>query len=158
MLSKVYDGRPKNEQDTYLQSLIECQTEIKRRRPRKTQPDEVIKSREANFTFFVRKHSNKVPVCKKAFISLHGVSRKQVARLCKLLLIGKSPKDLRGRHLHRPNVLPNDCIAKIRSHIESFPVKTSHYKSGPQSYLDARLTVKTMHKLFVKKIPDWKIK
>lgn len=136
----------------YLQSLIECQTDIKRRRPRKTEG--IIKSRKANFKSFVRKGTDRIPVCKKAFTSLHAVGKIQTDRLSHLLLNFESPKDLRGKHLQRPNVLPGDVIVKIKMHIESFPLKISYYSSSRTTYLDARLNVKIMYNLFIKKYPQ----
>lgn len=150
ILSKLYDGKPKNEQDTYLQGLIEVKP-IQRHRIRSAEPKQ---QRKSNFSYFAMKQSNRISVCKQAFISLHGISHWQVQRLNTLLLAAKSPKDLRGQHNNRPRAICNEWTEKIKEHIESFPVKVSHYSSKIIHYLDASLNVKKMHSLFVEKYPQ----
>jgi hypothetical protein len=150
VIAKLYDGRPKNEHDTFLQGLIELKP-IQRRRPRS---EESVKSTPTNFAYHVLKNSDRVLVCKQAFMSLHAISHIQVQRLTTLLAAGQSPKDLRGLHNNRPRAISDTIVLKIKEHIESFPLKTSHYSAKTKHYLDATLNVKTMHNLFVKKFPD----
>lgn len=150
MISKVYDGKPKNEFDTYLLGLIETKA-IQRRRKRS---EESKKPRSSNFSYFILHKSERVPVCKQAFMSIHGVSHIQVQRLTTLLVTEKSPRDLRGLHNNRPQAKSEDVIAKIRDHIESFPLKVSHYSTKTIKYLDARLNAKMMHSLFIRKYPE----
>jgi hypothetical protein len=87
-------------------------------------------------------------------MSLHAISHIQVQHLTTLLAAGQSPKDLRGLHNNRPRAISDTIVLKIKEHIESFPLKTSHYSAKTKHYLDATLNVKTMHNLFVKKCPD----
>lgn len=87
-------------------------------------------------------------------MSLHALSQHRVQRLKDLLVKGKAPRDMRGKHNTRPHVLSRDNIEKINEHIRSFPVKSTHYGSKPISYLDARLTVSAMHSLFIKNYPE----
>lgn len=124
---------------------------VVRHRKRK---DSDLHNRRATFSYFITKNGQRVPVCRQAFLSLHSVTSSRVARLNTLLLEGKSPKDLRGKHSNRPHALASENLAKIKEHIESFPYKTSHYSSKNMHYLNANLTVKTMHSLFLKKHPD----
>lgn len=111
IMSNLYDGRPKNEQDTYLQGLMEVKP-IQRHRVRNLEPKE---QRKSNFSYFVMKQSNRISVCKQAFISLHAISHWQVQRLNTLLLAAKSPKDLRGRHNNRPRAICNDWTMKLKN-------------------------------------------
>lgn len=150
IMLKLYDGRPKNEQDTFLQGLMEIKA-IQRRRSR---VDKSTKQRCSNFVYFVIKNSERVPVCKQAFLSLYAVSHSRVQRLNTLLLAGQTPKDLRGLHNNRPRALCSEWIAKIKEHIECFPVKTAHYSAKTYYYLDANLNVKKIHNLFIKKYPE----
>lgn len=109
----------------------------------------------ATFSYHYYKQGKRIPVCKKAFLSLHAISNSRLQRLNTLLKAGKTPVDLRGKHNNRPHVLPPEYIAKIKEHIESFPCKTSHYSNSKiVHYLDAKLSVKSMYELFTKKWPD----
>nr|CAH7751890.1 unnamed protein product [Callosobruchus chinensis] len=99
-------------------------------------------------------HNKRVSVCKSAFMSLYAVSHFRIQRLNTLLCAGQSPRDLRGQHHNRPYAIKDEWLQKIKNHIESFPVKTSHYSNKNYHYLDANLNVKIMHDLFIKKNPD----
>lgn len=46
---------------------------------------------------------------------------------------------------------PQHYIQQIKDHIQSFPLKTSHYSSKEIKYLDAKLDRKQMHELFLEK-------
>nr|CAH7725218.1 unnamed protein product [Callosobruchus chinensis] len=150
VMSKLYNRTTKNEQDTYLQGLMEVRP-IQRHRIRNAENKRESKS---NFSYFVMKGRNRIPLCKQAFISLHAISHWQVQRLNTLLLAAKSPKDLRGRHNNRPRAICDEWIRKIKEHIDAFRVKVSHYSSKTISYLDAALDMKKMHNLFVNKHPE----
>nr|CAH7762622.1 unnamed protein product [Callosobruchus chinensis] len=89
-------------------------------------------------------------------MSIYAVTHIQIQRLTTLLVAGKSPRDLRGRHNNRPCSKSDELLVEIREHIERFPRKITHYASQVQQYLDARLNVKTMHSLFIKENPEWR--
>lgn len=150
VLTNLLSRTSKNEQDTYLQGLIEAKP-IQRHRVRSAENKQ---ERKSNFSYFVLKGSNRISICKQAFISIHAISHWQVQRLNTLLLAAKSPNDLRGRHNNRPRTLCDEWTQKIKEHIQTFPVKVSHYSSKTIRYLDASLNVKTMHSLFVEKYPE----
>ncbi|VEN61902.1 unnamed protein product [Callosobruchus maculatus] len=150
VMSKLYNRTTKNEQDTYLQGLMEVRP-IQRHRIRGAENKQ---ERKSNFSYFVMKGPNRIPVCKQAFISLHAITHWQVQRLNTLLLAAKSPKDLRGRHNNRPRAICDEWTQKIKKHIDAFPVKVSHYSSKIIRYLDASLDVRKMHNLFVNKYPE----
>jgi hypothetical protein len=59
--------------------------------------------------------------------------------------------DGRGKHANRPNRIPDDVVARIDSHIKSFPRQTSHYtlNASPDKYLSADLSVRRMHHLYL---------
>lgn len=146
----------KNAQDTYLQTLIE-KREIQRKRPRSEEP----KKREFTYIYHFKIKGVKTKVCKKAFCGIHGISEKQVRRLCDLLKTNKQPIDHRGKSEgSRTNAVAGDTLTKIREHIESFPVKCVHYynKDTSSYYLDEKLNLKIMHTIYQQKYPDYPVK
>lgn len=143
----------KDTQDLHLQRLIEMAPASRKRR-RKADSN---KERGASFTYHVLCYGEKLKVCQKAFISLHGISEKRVKRLRDLLMQGKSPKDQRGRHPSQKAVTVPEQT-KIQNHISSYPVKESHYSGRTYQYLDARLTIKAMYDMFKEKHPESNVK
>ncbi|CAH1968754.1 unnamed protein product [Acanthoscelides obtectus] len=91
---RFYALETKNEQDAYMQVLIEC-SEISRKRPRVDQNNAKPKSK--SYKYYVSSSSGKHRVSKKTFISTHGVIVDRVRRLSKLLSMGKPPNDRRGK-------------------------------------------------------------
>lgn len=145
----------KNEQDAYLQGLIEAKP-VQRKRPRTEDPQK-SKSHSSTYVYWISHSEGKQKVCKDAFKSVHGVTADRIRRLTKLLAEGKVPKDLRG--LSKPgNSKPREIIDKIKSHIGSFPVKEAHYTSRSYHYLSEKLNVKIMHQLFLEKFPGSDVK
>nr|CAI5845353.1 unnamed protein product [Callosobruchus analis] len=69
-----------------------------------------------------------IPVCKKAFLSLHGITPARLRRLqsslCETL---KSPIDRKGQHENRPNAVPEEIANLIKLHITSFKTRQPHY-------------------------------
>lgn len=160
ILHKSGDFNSKDEQDHFFQSLIEAlPVKTKRSRLRPTEDNGAAEMQPrpshsvdhaSSFNFFVMVGKSRIKVCKKAFLSLHGIGEKRVRRLKELLLMGKSPRDLRGQQNNR-KTFPKDFTDMIKDHINSFPVKTSHYASKEIKYLDAKLDIKMMHSLFKEK-------
>lgn len=152
IFTHLYDGKPKDQQDTYLMGLIES-SEVKRRRSKNPEP---AKNRANSFTYFCRVGSVKQKVCRKAFMILHSIKNKAVFRLARLVVSGEVPKDCRGRHENRGNALSNEVIQKIDQHILSFPCKESHYSTKLVKYLSADLNVQIMYNMFCEKFPNLK--
>lgn len=117
IFEKLYIGfGTKNEQDVYLQSLLEVR-EVARRRKRKEQG----KDRTHSFIHYALKGSVKIKICLNAYLSLHAVSVKRVKRLKKLLIDNLTPQDKRGKNL-KSHVIPELDNIRIRQHISSYPV------------------------------------
>ncbi|KAL3288705.1 hypothetical protein HHI36_003140 [Cryptolaemus montrouzieri] len=97
-----------------------------------------------------------VKVCKKAFCSIHGISVKQVRRLCDSLKTNEQPIDKRGKSEgSRSNSLFADTLTKVREHIKPFPEYVHYYNKDTSSYyLDEKLNVKIMHTLYKRKDRD----
>ncbi|CAH1995212.1 unnamed protein product [Acanthoscelides obtectus] len=94
IFDRFYALKTKNEQDAYMQALIEC-SEISRKRPRVDQNNSKTKSK--SYKYYVSSSSGKHCVCKTTLISIHGVTVDRVRRLSKLLSMGKPPNDRRGK-------------------------------------------------------------
>lgn len=151
IFARLHNMESKNEQDVYLQGLMNVH-EVKRRRPRVPGSN---RSNEKSFIYNILIGDTKIQVCRATFLAVHGVSIKRVKRLQRLAILGKSPKDLRGHNV-KGNAIPADTKILIRNHIESFEVKESHYSNKTVKYLDARLNIKIMHSMFKTKHPDVK--
>lgn len=143
----------KNEQDIFLQSLINSQ-DVQTHRPRK-KGEEARPPREQSFTYHVMVGDQKERVCLNAFKSLYGIKISRIRRLRTLLLAGKSPKDLRGKKLGT-NAIPAATRLLIREHVERFPLKESKYAGKVIKYLDARLNIKLIYNMFIEKHPGIK--
>lgn len=152
-ITKLNGFNTKDEQDIYLQQLIEKKY-VRSHRPRKE--DSSI-SREYSFKYFIELVTKKQVVCKKAFCSIYGVTNARVKRLLKLKSRSITPHDRRGKH-PKKNTIPPNVLKKIHDHIMSFPRKQTHYSGRHMEYLDTRLDVKTMFLLFKAKYPDLGIK
>ncbi|CAG9840815.1 unnamed protein product [Diabrotica balteata] len=120
-----------DEQNIYLCGLITT-LPIKQRRPRQHERDALL--HDASFRYRVRVvdningHAEDVEICKKAFISIHGIGRRKLAVLQQSLkLTGDAPKDRRGKHTNRPHKLSIEAKSTIKSHIGSFRGRKSHY-------------------------------
>lgn len=108
--------------------------------------------RSAVFLYYV----NEKKVCKKAFISLFGITEKRLRRLTSLLQQGNIPKDMRGQQDNRYKMPESDC-QEIRAHINKFPTKTARYSNSEVKYLSAELTIKAMYELFKEEHPDSRV-
>lgn len=132
--------------------MIICK-EIKRRRPRK----EGAKNRGSSFSYNILVGNAKREVCKDAFCGLYGVSNERVKRIRRLLQVGCTPIDKRGKQRSGNAKKPSEIIL-VTEHISMFPVKQTHYGAREFNYLDAELNVKIMYSLFLEKNPTSKIK
>lgn len=138
ILKRGGDFQSKDKQDLFYQSLIEAHP-IKTRRSRLkpnlaqcenkefTRPKHSVEH-GSSYTFHVMFGEKRIKVCKTAYLGLYALGDKKVRILKALLLKGKSPKDLRGKQMNR-KTFPQHHIQQIKDHIQSFPLKTSHYSS-----------------------------
>src|SRR5258705_288220 len=107
----------------------------------------------AAFSYKIRIGEREIPVCRSAFLSVHGIKRGRIRRIQQhMVTYGTSPKDQRGRHGNVPKRSSAEDIAAIKQHIKTFPARQSHYsrRDNPHRlYLSEDLSIKQMHKLFV---------
>lgn len=143
--------RNKDEQDSHLCGLIALHS-IARRRQR-TANEDTQKPHSAAYTYKLRIAGTDIPVCKKAFISIHGIGKHRLSRIQQsLVMTGKSPIDQRGRHGNRPTKITNEMKNIVEYHINSFQATKSHYslRDNPnRRYLSEELSISKMHALFL---------
>ncbi|CAH1115688.1 unnamed protein product [Psylliodes chrysocephalus] len=106
----------------------ETGNDFQNRRPRKE--EEFAKFHESSFSYRVRIITDgnvaEVPVCCKAFLSLHGITKKKVEVLQKSLkMTRKAPTAMRGKHFNRPQKLKPDAKQQEenRSKIEKLQLR-----------------------------------
>lgn len=135
-----------NEQSLHLSGLISVY-QIKNRRSRKGEDD--AKFHENAYSYKVRivveYIVKEVPVCYKAFLSLHGISAKRVKNVQKALKnSAKAPVDKRGIYDHKHCRSTPDVQASVINHISSFKGRQSHYslKKTRKIYLSETLNNK----------------
>ena len=141
-------------QNLYLRGCI-SKTDPKkiRRRPR----NNTAKLRSSH-RYSISTGTKTIKVCKKAFLSIHGIPGGRLQR--KVLRFDTSLFDGRGLN-DNPHRTSKETLARIRSHIEQFPARESHYSRSHnvhKKYLDASLTVSKMHQMFIEGNPDLKNK
>lgn len=170
IFKNFYKIQTKNLQDSHLCGLISV-VSVKNRRSRKqkqvlvqysdSDEDNTAPNYEhaAHYKYKVRtKHRNsnsykEVQVCRKAFLSLHGITpahlRRLQSNLCTFL---KAPVDKRGQHKNRPNSTPTEVENLVQDHIKSFKPRQSHYslRQNPNRYyLPETMSVRKLYRLFL---------
>lgn len=132
----------KEKQDTHLCGLMKLK-EIVRKRPRTG--TKTTKTFVSKFTVLIG--MTEFIVCKKAFCSLHGISLSRVDRLQVCIKSNNhSPKDRRGKHENRPNIIPDTIINQINEQI-----CPSRESNSNVTYLSPDLNLKIMHNLYLDK-------
>lgn len=142
-----------------MTSLISV-CEIEKRRPRKENAD----SRDCSFRYIVRVKRNdsitEIPVCAKAFISFHGVTRRRLATIqASMKNTGRSPKDNRGCHKNRPWRHSEEKINAVHKHISSLKGRVSHYskEKTDKIYLPDELSITKLYEMYSEKYPHLKV-
>lgn len=147
--------KDKDEQDSYIQRLMELQS-VQRKRSRLEMCAEQAKPKSVSIKYFVTYQTKKQLVCKSAFLSVFGITKKRCERLIFLSKNNQSPRDMRGKNISG-NALGGEIMTDIHSYLESFPVKLSHYTGKEIKYLDAKLSVKKMYEMFKEKYTYHKV-
>lgn len=65
-----------------------------------------------------------------------------------------SPRENRGKHNTRPNMIPPEIVEQVDSHIRSFPKRSSHYsrqKNNNKMYLSPELNIKKLYALYLER-------
>ncbi|KAK4879935.1 hypothetical protein RN001_008081 [Aquatica leii] len=147
-----------DEQNSYICDLISTHP-IARRRPRKNAEDANFHDKSYRYRVRVlRKAVSKISFCYKAFIAIHGITKRKLEILQKSLKSTAGPPgDAKGRHYKKSNKLLDTVIAKVCAHIGFFKSRKSHYTlhKTQKLYLSEDLNILTMHKLHKKNIPNF---
>lgn len=158
IISRINECDNKNDQDSYLQCLIQYHA-VERHRSRNKTTESTPKPKTYSYEYYVKVSGETVKVCKTAYINLHSVSKKRVERLQKLLVQDKLPKDQRGRSAgSRHNVIPGDIFLSIHDFIKSIPVHEVHYSDTKKYYFSSNLNMKILHNMFITKNPQSGVK
>lgn len=105
----------KEKQDTYLCGLFQIK-DVTRKRPRSG-----VKLNLLLANFFLKIGTVEYNICKKAFISVYGITSSRVDRLTYFRNSNRpSPKDLRGKHSNQTNKIPENIINQLNDHIKCF--------------------------------------
>lgn len=141
-------------QNQYLRGLIEA-TDIKRHGAdgrngtAKGKPGK----RGSSYIYSIITSANrKVPVCRKAFLSIHGIGYTRIKNLRKTASACKP--DQRGKHGNHPHKVKTEHLQNVRNHIKSFPRMASHYsrkQNNKKRYLKEGLNVQRMYNLYLEK-------
>lgn len=149
---------PWNAQASYLSGLMTV-LPVARRRSRAVDKDP--KYHDCNFSYRVRINSElgttDVQVCKKAFIALHGLTKRRLDTIQQSLKsVGVSPRDKRGLHKNRPHKLTPHQLESVCNHIKSFKGRLSHYSNEKTKrlYLPEELSIKQMHRMYKEKCKE----
>lgn len=98
-----------------------------------------------------------IPVCYKAFISLHGITARRIQFVqSSLKLNGRIKKDGRGKHSNRPIKISKETSTKVHSHIKSLRCRTAHYSlhDSKRLYLPEELNIKKLHTMYSQLNPN----
>ncbi|XP_046684658.1 uncharacterized protein LOC124370417 [Homalodisca vitripennis] len=149
VFQRFYDIPSKNEQDLYIQGLIDA-VDVQQRRPR----EDVVNrgKKNASFSYHLMVGVTRKEVCFKAFLSVFSISEKRVRRIRNLKLLGKTPEDKRGKGVS--HALPVEIYHLVHEHIQSFPLKETHYCGKKKYYLSADLNIKKMWQMYQEKHPQ----
>lgn len=152
IFQKFYALKTKDEQDIHLQGCLEIRNVQRRVKP-KTENEKRNVPRSCSFVHFVSINGKRLKVCQNAFISLHDTGVKRLKRIKNLLKKNETPRDRRGTN-PKTHAIKEETNILIRQHIQAFPVKVAHYSAQTYEYLNPRLTLKIMYKMYSTKHPD----
>ena len=150
LFTGFYALKDKDKQDAYLFSLISKSPVLRQRQRTGTGVP-----RSSSFYYKVKTASGDIPVCKKAFTSIFGITMGRVGRLCEHMSSGSvlPPTDMRGKHNSHYTV-PEEEHRRVCQHIRSFPPRQSHYSrhdNHNKQYLSENLNIKRMYSLYLQK-------
>lgn len=154
LIKQINSYGTKNEQDIYLQSMIELF--IPKDTSKRANDLANTKHKTVSCKYYVEIRTGKKKVCKSAFISLHGITVKRCRRLTELKKENKIPQDLRGKAVgSRSNVIPGEYSFEIHNFIESLDKKEIHYSNDiKKQYLSSSLNIKKLHEMFLNRNPE----
>lgn len=149
------------DQDNYLSGLITV-SNVQRRRPRVG--EENAKLHNKSYFYKIRMIGDdtyELPVCRKAFISLHGITGRRLQFLQKSLTQhGIVQKDKRGIHVKtKLSKQTTDLMYKQIDTLKTVNGKKGHYnlRESQKVYLSDELNLSKIHKMYNEKNPNNKV-
>ncbi|KAG0717042.1 hypothetical protein GWK47_055240 [Chionoecetes opilio] len=137
-----------DKQNQHLQSLIK-EVAIKRKR---TMREHSRRSR--TYEYYVKLRYTETRVCRSAFMSLHGITRKKLQILMGKRILsptGTPTQDRRGRMGNSKSIV-GPPLDHVHEHIGNLVVTASHYSrahSPHRRYLETGLTITELHANYV---------
>ncbi|KAG8277122.1 hypothetical protein J6590_049077 [Homalodisca vitripennis] len=113
IFARLHSMVSKNEQDIYLQGLIDLH-DVRRRRPREPDSD---RANQKSFTYNVLIGDTNIQVYRVTFLAAHGVTVKRIKRLQKLAILGKGPNHMRGYN-DKGNAIPRETKILMKQHMK----------------------------------------
>ena len=141
-----------NAQSHYLHKLIE-EVPVKRSRVK-----DGVSRRQHTREFSVNVNNEKVIVCQKAFLSIHGINEGRIRLLLKKVAAssGVLTPDKRGKH-EPSNKTSQEAKDFVHAFIKKLRTVSSHYsrnKSPNRVYLPPGSNITLLYKLYCEKIKD----
>jgi hypothetical protein len=117
------------------------------------------KRQQKKFTslYHIQVNHKRERVCSKAFLAFLGIGGRRVKNLNKYRWehptdASALPPDNRGKHLNRPNRIPDEIVKQVDEHIASFPRESSHYAlQTEKKFLSSDLSCRKMYHLYLRK-------
>jgi hypothetical protein len=117
------------------------------------------KRQQKKFTslYHIQTSHKRERVCSKAFLAFLGIGGRRVKNLNKYRWehptdASALPPDNRGKHLNRPNRIPDEIVKQVDEHIASFPRESSHYAlQTEKKFLSSDLSCRKMYHLYLRK-------
>uniref|UniRef100_A0A2A4K6G5 Uncharacterized protein n=1 Tax=Heliothis virescens TaxID=7102 RepID=A0A2A4K6G5_HELVI len=149
------------DQDNYLSGLITV-SNVQRRRPRVGEENAKLHNKSYSYKIrMIGDDTYELPVCRKAFISLHGITGRRLQFLQKSLTEhGVVQKDKRGIHVKtKISALTTDLMYKQIDTLKTINGKKGHYnlRESQKIYLSDELNLSKIHKMYNEKNPDNKV-
>lgn len=150
-----------DKQNAYLCGLITA-FPVQRRRNRKPHDEARINSSSYSYRVRIQIDGNfiDVPVCIKAFISIHGVTSRRIQTIRESLsAIGTVKPDGRGKHSNRPHKLTDAVKVCVKTFLDSLKGRKSHYslKKSDKIYLSDELNISKLWTMYQESNPNCKI-
>ena len=139
----AYDARL-----SYLNSCVR-ETSFKRKYTKKQ-----VSKRPMKIVYSVRHSGMLTEVCKKGFLSIHGMRPKEIQVFLakrKQSLTGPITKDMRGKH-PSAHKIGGVKLQRVHEHILSIPVTSSHYshvKNPHRQYTEENLDISTLYLRYI---------
>lgn len=152
----------RNKQYLHLSALVEVK-DVSRHRPRK-ENSAIPKLNDYSYSYKVRLMRegklHEIPVCYKAFLSLHGITNQMMITIKKSLTsTGSAPVDKRGLHKNRVHKKDGATLNKVHEHLQSLKGRKSHYslKKTNKIYMSEDLNVKKLHRMYTNLYPEFPV-